>query len=401
MKYAFVTPRYGLEVLGGAELGARMLAERLVESLGWSVEIFTTCALDAMTWEDHYAAGDETINGVVVHRFPTTRQRVPEFFPYSERVLSAPSAATLLEAQRFLDLQGPGSPELTEALRASDRDLFAFYPYLYSPSVDGLMAVADRAVMHPAAHDEPALHLPIFKEPMTAVQGLVFQTQGEQRLVESLFQVAHIPQTVIGLGFEEPPSELPSRSPGELTGLGDRPYLLCLGRVDGFKGTTMLAELFAAYKRRHPGPLALVLAGPISAAPPTSPDVIVTGPVDEADKWALLRGATAFVNPSPHEAFSIVLMEAWSVRLPVVVNARCAATLEHCLRSGGGLWFGSYPEFEVVIDRLVGDEAMRGTLGEHGRLYVDANYRWPIIIERYADFLTGVQARIAEPVSFA
>ena len=29
MKLAFVTPRYGLEVIGGAETAARMLAERL------------------------------------------------------------------------------------------------------------------------------------------------------------------------------------------------------------------------------------------------------------------------------------------------------------------------------------------------------------------------------------
>jgi glycosyltransferase involved in cell wall biosynthesis len=393
VKYAFVTPRYGLEVVGGAELGARMLAERLVARLGWPVEIFTTCALDAMTWADHYPAGDTTINGVLVHRFPTTAGRVPAFFPYSERVLSAPGAATLAEGQRFLDLQGPGSPELIDALSASDRDLLGFYPYLYSPTADGLPQVADRAVMHPAAHDEPALHLSVFRRPLTAAQGLVFQTRGEQELVQDLFPVGHIPQVVIGLGFEEPPSGNPGVPPGELTGLGDRPYLLCLGRVDGFKGTTMLAGLFAAYKQRRPGPLALVLAGPISAEPPPHPDIVVTGPVDEADKWSLLRGALSFVNPSPHEAFSIVLMEAWSEGLPVVVNVRCAATVEHCERSGGGLAFDSYPRFEVILDRLVADGHLRRTLGERGRAYVDTHYRWPTIIDRYAAFLTGVRER--------
>ncbi len=394
MKYAFVVPRYGLEVVGGAELGARMLAERLVDQLGWSVEIFTTCAQDHMTWANDYPEGEETINGVVVRRFPTTSGRPEEFFGYSERVLSWPEAATRAEAERFLELQGPGCPALVEALAQSDRDLLAFYPYLYTPTVRGIEVVADRAVLHPAAHDEPALHLQVYRRPMTLARGLVFQTEGERALVERLFPVAGTPQIVVGLGFEEPGPELgPGRPPGELTGLGDRPYLLALGRVDGFKGSTMLAGFFAAYKERRPGPLALVLAGPVTAQPPAHSDIVVTGAVEEADKWALLRLATGFVNPSPHEAFSIVLMEAWSVGRPVVVNGRCAATREHAERSGGGLCFESYAQFEAVVDRLTADGRLRETMGERGRAYVDANYRWPALIARYGHFAERVLAR--------
>ncbi|MDA8072078.1 MAG: hypothetical protein M0Z82_10885, partial [Actinomycetota bacterium] len=65
MRLAMVVPRYGVEILGGAELGARMLAERLVAQLGWSVEVFTTCAQDHMTWADVYRPGDHVLNGVV------------------------------------------------------------------------------------------------------------------------------------------------------------------------------------------------------------------------------------------------------------------------------------------------------------------------------------------------
>jgi len=393
VKYAFVVPRYGLEVLGGAELGARMLAERLVDQLGWSVEVFTTCARDHMTWADEYGAGDETINGVQVHRSPVTVGRPPEFFPFSERLLSHPSAATAAEAEEFITLQGPTSPALIDAVASSGCDLFAFYPYLYATTVRALPAVAGRALMHPAAHDEPALHLPVFGSTFASVQGLVFQTWGERALVERLFPVGQLPQVVVGLGFEPPPPHVPSvaAAAGQL---GERPYLLSLGRVDGFKGTTMLGAFFAAYKQRRPGPLALVLAGPVTAVPPAHPDIVVTGPVSEPEKWALLRGATAFVQPSPHEAFSIVLMEAWSEGRAVVVNGRCEATKEHCRRSGGGLWFESYAEFEAVVDRLVGDEALRHSLGRRGRAFVEANFRWPTIIDRYGRFATSLLERL-------
>ena len=49
MKLTFVTPRYGTEVIGGAETAARMLAERLCRRSDWEVEVLTSCALDHLT----------------------------------------------------------------------------------------------------------------------------------------------------------------------------------------------------------------------------------------------------------------------------------------------------------------------------------------------------------------
>lgn len=68
-------------------------------------------------------------------------------------------------------------------------------------------------------------------------------------------------------------------------------------------------------------------------------------------------------------------------------------TREHCERSGGGLWFTSYPEFEATLDRLLADAGLRATLGANGRAYVDRFYQWPVLIARYAAFLEGVVAR--------
>jgi glycosyltransferase involved in cell wall biosynthesis len=163
--------------------------------------------------------------------------------------------------------------------------------------------------------------------------------------------------------------------------------------VDEHKGSKMLASYFSTYKERHPGPLALALVGPISVALDPSPDIVVTGIVDEADKWDITRDALVAVSPSALESFSLVVLEAWVDRVPVLVNGTCGPTREHCERSGGGLWFTSYPEFEATLDRLLEDSTLRSTLGENGRAYVDRFYQWPVLIARYADFLTGVVER--------
>lgn len=388
MKVAYVTPRYGVEVIGGAEQGARLLAEHLVEQLGWDVEAFTSCALDAGSWANEYPAGTADVNGVAVHRFHADG-RAPDFEARSRRVLASPATVARADEAAWFRAQGPVSDELVGAVAASTADLVVFYPYLYHPTVAGLPQVAERAVMHPAAHDEPPLRLPVFREVFAAARGLVFQTEGERRLAESLFPIAHHHQIVMGLGADPRPGT-PDAARSAL-GLDDRPYLLCIGRVDDGKGTRTLAEFFAAFRGRHPElALQLVLAGPVVHEPPAHPDVVVTGPVDEAVKWGLLRGALLLVNPSAFEAFSIVLIEAWSAGVPVLVNARCPATSEHVQRSGGGLAFDGYAAFDAALAALVDHPGRRHALAAGGRAYVDAFYRWPAIIERYGAFLERV-----------
>ena len=88
----------------------------------------------------------------------------------------------------------------------------------------------------------------------------------------------------------------------------------------------MLERFFRLYKERHPGPLALALVGPPAIDIAPHPDVVATGPVDEATKWDLLRDALVYVHPSALESFSLVTMEAWTQGRPVVVNGRCEVT---------------------------------------------------------------------------
>ena len=70
VKVAFVVPRYGTDIRGGAETGARMLAERLASDRGYDVEVLTTCAIDHYTWANDLPTGTSEEDGLVVRRFP-------------------------------------------------------------------------------------------------------------------------------------------------------------------------------------------------------------------------------------------------------------------------------------------------------------------------------------------
>lgn len=385
MKVAFVTPRYGTEVRGGAEHAARQLAEHLVADLGWEAEALTTCAVDSRTWADELPAGMAMVNGVIVHRFPSEAGRDRGFDGASSRVLARPSRATDDEQREWLRLQGPNSTRLLDAIASNDADLVVFYPYLYAPTVTGIATVGRRAVLHPAAHDEPPLRLPMYQRVFRAAAGLVYHTESERRLVERTFAVRTTRQIVLGLGVDD--RVMGGTAPVSV------PYVLYVGRVDEGKGTRVLVDYFARYKARRPGPLRLVIAGPVHDQPARHRDVDVLGEVDEPTKWALYGSAEVFVMPSAYESFSIVLMEAWECGTPALVNGASEVLRDHAERSGGALCFDGYVRFEATLDRLVADERLRGAMGAAGRAYVDRHYRWPALIERYRRFLEGVAAR--------
>jgi glycosyltransferase involved in cell wall biosynthesis len=391
VKVAYVVPRYGPQIRGGAETGARMFAEHLVAERGYEVEVLTTGALDALTWRDELTPGTETINGVTVRRITSEAGRGEGFHPLSGLLLAHPEQAGDADMERWVDLQGPKSPALLDAVASSDADVVAFYPYLYYPTIRGLPLVRERALMHPAAHEEPALHLPIFRSLFEQCRAFAFHTRSERRLVAERFNVATTPQVVVGLGVEE--ADGSAAEARAAFGLGDAPYLLCIGRVDDKKGTGILWQYFRSYKERHPGPLRLVLVGQVVNPPDESDDIVLTGMIDDRAKWGLLRGAHAVVAPSPFESFNLTVVEGMTAGAPVIVNAVCGATREHCERSGAGMWFCGYAGFESVVERMTTDAALHETMRQNGLRYVEANYRWPVILDRYCAFLEEFAAR--------
>jgi glycosyltransferase involved in cell wall biosynthesis len=391
MKLAFVTPRYGEQVMGGAEGAARSLAEHLVADCGHDVEVYTTCALDHLSWADVLEPGTSTLNGVTVHRFRSTAGRDEKFSDLDARIRVAPNSRSMEDSLAWVVANGPVSESLVDALSSCDADVVAFYPYLFYMTVHGIERVSQPAVLHPAAHDEPSLYLPIFQRVFAAADGICFHTDAERALVEPVLHTAAADQIILGLGTGRACGT--GRDGATLLGVSGRPYVVSVGRVDEQKGSTMLYEYFVEYKKRHPGPLALALVGPVSRPLPAHPDVVVPGIVSEEDKWDIVSGAEVAISPSAMESFSLVVLEAWVAQRAVMVNAVCGPTVEHVEASGGGLAFEGYLSFEVALERLLGDEQLRSQMGASGAAYVARRYDWPVLIRRYEQFLISIIAK--------
>lgn len=391
MRVLFVVQRYGRDVAGGAERACREFATHLA-ARGRAVEALTTCALSYVDWANHYPAGTEDLDGVAVHRLNVAKPRDSRVFAeLNARVVSrAPTAAHL--QREWMRLQGPFVPELRQWLRerGPSFDVVVFFSYLYFTAWAGLASVprTTPTVLHPTAHDEPPLGLPLFDVLFRLPTAFAFSVEEEAALVARRFRVGQ-PWDVIGVGTDLDVDGDAARF-REAVGLDDRPYLLFVGRVDPGKGSEELGAYFRAYKSRNPGPLALAIVGDPVQRPEPHADVIVTGYVDEETKRGAYAGALAFVQPSYFESFSMVLAEAWAMRVPALVQGRCDVLVGQARRSRGALAYSGFAEFEAAVDWLVADPSLRRHLGERGRAYVERRYRWENVIDRYERWLEEV-----------
>lgn len=382
MKLLWVVQRFAADIAGGAEAEARQYATRLA-AVGHEVEVATSCALDYITWRNELPPGDSVDQGVTVHRFPVARERSARFFTLDARVKRG-EVATLVAEREWLVAQGPVLVGLEQWLdvHAGGFDVVVFTSYLYHPTIVGLPIARQHTAtaLTPTAHAEAPFTLSIVVPPLLLADQLVYNSREEQELVGRRTGRS-IAGEVVGMGADEPPGDggAPFR---DQHGLGTDPYLLYVGRIDEGKGVGRLLESFVEYKRRNGGSLRLVLIGSQAIDLPRRQDVVLPGFVSESMKFQALRGAVALVQPSRMESFSIVAVEAWSVGTPVVCDAGSDVLVGHSMRSGGGIPYAGFAEFEATIDLLVEDAVARTRLGAAGRAYVDAEYTWPAVIAR-------------------
>jgi len=276
---------------------------------------------------------------------------------------------------------GVSSSAMEEYLASSPTryDVVLAMPYLFGTTYFASVAAASPFVVIPCLHDEAYARLAFVRSMLENATGVLFNAHPESDLGLRLApEIAR--WEVVGMGFDPDPPQPPSvfRSKHGVEG----PILLYVGRREGGKNTPLLIDHFMRYKHRRAGSdLQLVLVG--SGEPVPKHPAIHAIEIDWSYRDSMYRAATIFCQPSTNESLSIVVMQAWLAQRAVVVHADCAVTVDHCRRSNGGVWFRSYAEFEAIVDRLVGDEPLRRTLGESGRRWVGETYSWESVLDRF------------------
>ena len=386
---AFIVPRYGQPILGGAETFVREMANHVVASGLAHVEVFTTCASDHLTWQNDLPAGTASESGVLIHRFPVRRSRDNAARHIRLSAQIAQHQVLAFEEQLDWASQNPHAPDLYAALaRHADRfDFLFFAPYLAGTTLFGTAISSGNSILWPCLHDEPFAHLTLIRDMFHACRGIIFNAESEMLLAERLYGKNHKGAHLIGIGFDDAPIAQPERFRTKYELMG--PFMLYSGRLEPAKNVELLIAYFRQYCADWNGdpPIKLVLMGAGSVPIPTHPHIIGVGYQPHNQKADAFAAASALCQPSINESFSIVLMESWQQSVPVLVNEYCDVTRQHVLNSNGGLLFASYEEFAATVDLLVDNDALRLTLGRNGKNYVKTQFSWDSTLERFENAL--------------
>lgn len=380
MKVGVVVQRYGEEVVGGAELHARWIAEHLAKR--HDVEVLTTCALDYLTWENEYDPGLTSVRSVAVRRFPVAERRVASRFdPLTARVHLGPH--TDEDERRWMDEHGPKTPALLEHLRRQARafDALIFFSYRYWTTYHGLAVAPHKSILAPTAEADATVNLRIFKPFFRLPAAYAFNSPEERELLLNASGEEMLRGEVVGVGIEE----ARATAEGELRRRLDLPadFIVYVGRIEKAKGCDKLFADYIRFAHEETKAPPLVLVGKAVLPIPSHRGIVHLGVLSDADKLGVVAASRLLVQPSSFESLSMVLLEAWKMGRPALVNSRCDVMRGQTQRANGGLYYSSYAEFAEALRYLLQNPQAAESMGGSGLEYMLANYAWDEIMEKY------------------
>lgn len=163
-----------------------------------------------------------------------------------------------------------------------------------------------------------------------------------------------------------------------------KPYILFVGVMERKKNLISLARGFDMLKEKYQQNIQLVIAGKKDAHYPEvadavkaityGKDVILTGVVTDREKYALLKGATAFVSASLFEGFGLPGLEAMSVGVPLIV---ANTEVFNEVYDNGAIYFDPIDPSDIAqkIYFILNDEKYRDQVANHAYVRAQA-FSW-------------------------
>ena len=422
MKFAFVTPRYGADISGGAEHACRLIAEQVCEK--HDVDVLTTCARDAKSWKNDYPEGSDRVRGVLVRRFAVSQAGDRGAFrQLSDRITAeAFSRADQLEWVRRL---GPTAPGLIDFINRQHRhyDAVVFFSLVHPTTVHGIAVAPERSILFPHLKFEPALRFGLWREVMAHARGIGYLSAAERRLARGYIRAPIAADEVVGIGVDAPPQQTyprhqqdPADNPATedeaapadsdtptdyLEGRGvpfrrrHRLYgslALYGGKLEPDNGCEEMLEYFDAYSASD-GDTALVLMGVKMMRIPEERYVRLAGVLPDRERLVAYEAADVTLAPDSDDLLAQSALESMAVGTPVLASARNEAAVDHVRRANGGLYYADRDEFVEALRRIMTDTRLRERLGENGRQYVRQHQRWDAVLARFDRLISRARGR--------
>lgn len=373
MKIAMVAP-YIPPRLGGREYWVHWMSRELVRS-GVSVTLFTSNVADYHS--SRMRSEKEVVEGVTIYKVPV----LCDIDKYSTPVVIPPFRALRREAPDIVHLHEPNLCLTTPlALYAKFVLRKKVVTHCYGEPFDwygrGLLfrlLVSVYAAIY-------ALKLRISDQIIVLSKGYLEQSRYLPRHRD---RIVILPMCLAPV-FRPLPAEDVNAFKVRC-GIGDKPVVLYVGRLDHRKGVDCLIRAMSCVDGR------CLIVGKGDKATESylrqlavslglSDKVLFMGRQDQEELNRFYNACDVMVLPTSDETaetFGAVLLEAWAVRKPVI-SANNPAPADLINGSGGGLLVNREDPADLAkaINRVVGDKALAAQLGSNGYAYVQENFSY-------------------------
>lgn len=385
-KIGFVMAWYGDDISGGAENMLRDLTAELHKK-NIPLEILTTCVKEFNSnWNKNYYKEGIYFNknNIPVRRFSVRKRDTRAFDSVNFKLMN--NIPVSYDEEKIFLREMINSNSLYRYMRenSDNYSLFVFIPYMFGTTYYGVRLFPEKSIIIPCLHDEPYAYMKHFKKTFPEVTGMIFNSLPEKILAENIYNLQKTKTLVAGIGMDTNIKANPDdfRKKYKI----NQPFILYSGRKDTGKNIDTLIKYFSEYIKENN--LKLVLTG--GGKTITGKNIIDLGYVENQDKLNAMSACEFLCQPSFNESFSLVIMENWLCKRPVLVHEKCDVTRNFVSQANGGLYFGNYPEFKACTDYLLKNKKISQIMGLNGCEYVKNNFDWETVTGKYIDFFKNI-----------
>lgn len=125
--------------------------------------------------------------------------------------------------------------------------------------------------------------------------------------------------------------------------------------------------------------------------------VWLPGPLFGQEKEAAYRNASAFIIPSLSEGLPMVVLEAWSYALPVLMTAECNLPEGFAARAALPMGTSAEAMATTLADLFLLNNPEKTAMGQRGRELCARDFNWPRIATQTKELLHWVLGEKARP----
>jgi glycosyltransferase involved in cell wall biosynthesis len=169
----------------------------------------------------------------------------------------------------------------------------------------------------------------------------------------------------------------------------DTPFVLVLGRKSTAKNYQWVVEAVDKLNESGERCKLVIIGKDEDQIPIDSPHAVYLGELPRHQVLAALQACKMLISMSESESFGIVLLEAWMMRKPVIVNEKCSAYMELVEHGVNGL-ASNRDQLPENIKTLLDDDQLCAALGANGYKKVAGRYTWRAVGREINEWLHRV-----------